>query len=105
VVFVVGLEDGLMPFFWNAMSPEGKPEEDARDRGAPEAEERRLLYVAMTRAKDRLFLSRAAQRAWRGRPVSLPPSRYLRDITPELVVQESSPAQKQRAGARQYSLF
>jgi DNA helicase II / ATP-dependent DNA helicase PcrA len=105
VVFVVGLEDGLMPFFWNAMSPEGKPEEDARDRGAPEAEERRLLYVAMTRAKDRLFLSRAAQRAWRGRPVTLPPSRYLRDITPELVVQESSPAQKQRAGARQYSLF
>jgi DNA helicase II / ATP-dependent DNA helicase PcrA len=59
----------------------------------------------MTRAKDRLFLSHAAQRSWRGRPVTLQPSRYLRDIAPELVVQESSAAQKQRAGARQYSLF
>jgi DNA helicase II / ATP-dependent DNA helicase PcrA len=64
-----------------------------------------LLYVAMTRAKDRLFLSRAAQRSWRGRLITLPPSRYLRDIAPELMVQQSSPAQKQRAGAQQYSLF
>jgi DNA helicase II / ATP-dependent DNA helicase PcrA len=105
VVFVIGLEDGLVPFFWNGMSPEGKPVADGQDRGATEAEERRLLYVAMTRAKDRLFLSRAAQRPWRGRPVTLPPSRYLRDIAPELVVQESWLAQKQRAAARQYSLF
>jgi DNA helicase II / ATP-dependent DNA helicase PcrA len=105
VVFVIGLEDGLVPFFWNGMSPEGKPVADGQDRGATEAEERRLLYVAMTRAKDRLFLSRAAQRPWRGRPVTLPPSRYLRDIAPELVVQESWFAQKQRVAARQYSLF
>ena len=105
VVFVIGLEDGLVPFFWNGMSPEGKPVADGQDRGATEAEERRLLYVAMTRAKDRLFLSRAAQRPWRGRSVTLPPSRYLRDIAPELVVQESWLAQKQRAAARQYSLF
>jgi ATP-dependent DNA helicase UvrD/PcrA len=105
VVFVIGLEDGLTPFSWKAISPEAKPEEDGRDRGGAEAEERRLLYVAMTRAKDRLFLLRAAQRSWRGRPVTLSPSRYLRDIAPELVVQQSTPAQKQRAGARQYTLF
>jgi DNA helicase-2/ATP-dependent DNA helicase PcrA len=87
------------------MSPEGQPEEDGRDRRATEAEERRLLYVAITRAKDRLFLSRAAQRSWRGKPVTLPQSRYLSDIAPELLMQESSPVQKQRATARQYSLF
>jgi len=105
VVFVVGLEDGLMPFSWNATLSEGKPEEDGRDSGPAEPEERRLLYVAMTRAKDRLFLSRATQRSWRGRPVALPPSRYLSDIEPELMVEQSSPAQKRRAAARQYSLF
>jgi DNA helicase II / ATP-dependent DNA helicase PcrA len=105
VVFVVGLEDGLMPFSFNAMSPEGKLEEDGRDRAGAEPEERRLLYVAMTRAKDRLFLSRVAQRSWRGRLITLPPSRYLRDIAPELMVQQSSPVRRQRAGAQQYSLF
>jgi DNA helicase II / ATP-dependent DNA helicase PcrA len=105
VVFVVGLEDGLMPFSWNAMSPEGRLEEDGRDNGGAEPEERRLLYVAMTRAKDRLFLSRAAQRSWRGRPVTLLPSRYLGDIAPELMVQQRSPAPKLRAEAQQYSLF
>jgi DNA helicase II / ATP-dependent DNA helicase PcrA len=105
VVFVVGLEDGLMPFFWNATPPEGKREEDGRECAPVEPEERRLLYVAMTRAKDRLFLSRATQRSWRGRSVTLPPSRYLSDIEPRLMVQQSSPAQKLRAAARQYSLF
>jgi DNA helicase II / ATP-dependent DNA helicase PcrA len=105
VVFVVGLEDGLVPFSWNAMSPEGRPEVDGRDSDGTESEERRLLYVAMTRAKDRLFLSRAAQRSWRGRSATLPPSRYLRDIAPELIIRQSSPAQKQRAMAQQYRLF
>jgi DNA helicase II / ATP-dependent DNA helicase PcrA len=105
VVFVVGLEDGLMPFSWNATLPEGKPEEDGRESAPAEPEERRLLYVAMTRAKDRLFLSRATQRSWRGRPVTLPPSRYLSDIEPELMVEQLSPVQKLRATARQYSLF
>jgi DNA helicase II / ATP-dependent DNA helicase PcrA len=105
VVFVVGLEDGLMPFSFSAMLPEGNPEEDGRDRAWVAPEERRLLYVAMTRAKDRLFLSRVAQRSWRGRLITLPPSRYLRDIASDLMVQQSSPAQKQRAAAQQYSLF
>jgi len=105
VVFVVGLEDGLVPFSWNAMSAEGRPEVDGRDSDGAESEERRLLYVAMTRAKDRLFLSRAAQRSWRGRSVTLPPSRYLRDIAPELIVRPLSPARKRRAMAEQYRLF
>ena len=55
VVFIVGLEDGLLPLHW------GEPDDAAM------AEERRLFYVGMTRAKDRLILSRARQRHWRGR--------------------------------------
>jgi len=73
VVFVVGLEEGLMPLVF------GAPD------AAAEAEERRLLYVAMTRARDRLYLTRAAERLWRGRLRRPEPSRFLADIEAELV--------------------
>jgi DNA helicase-2/ATP-dependent DNA helicase PcrA len=73
VVFIVGLEDGLLPLHW------GEPDDAAL------AEERRLFYVGMTRAKDRLILSRARQRAWRGRVRTLAPSPFLNDIESELV--------------------
>ncbi len=88
VVFVVGMEAGLMPFAWP----------DAPEDAAREAEERRLFYVAMTRAKDRLFLIRAAERSGRGR---LPPSPFLAAIPAALTATEAGP----RAKARQFSLF
>ncbi|HMR31213.1 MAG TPA: UvrD-helicase domain-containing protein [Geminicoccaceae bacterium] len=92
VVFVVGLEDGLMPLRFGG----------ERD-GEGEAEERRLLYVAMTRAEDRLFLSRALKRAWRGAVRELPPSPFLRDLPASLLVQErAAPA---RARAQQLRLI
>ena len=71
-VFVAGLEQGLFPH-------EGFGE--ARDG----EEERRLFYVALTRARRRLYLSHAAVRTVFGsRQVSLP-SEFLGDIAPELV--------------------
>jgi superfamily I DNA/RNA helicase len=121
VVFVVGLEDGLVPFSfvafsWGASGASGASDsadaseadglDDAGRRdGATDAEERRLFYVAMTRAKDRLFLTRAVQRTWRGGLRTLPPSPFLRDIAAELMVRHAAPARKERREAVQYSLF
>ncbi|WP_159589976.1 UvrD-helicase domain-containing protein [Chelativorans xinjiangense] len=94
VVFVVGMEDGLVPFSWG---PSAEQDEKAR------AEERRLFYVAMTRAMDRLFLTRATERFWRGAVRALPPSPFLGDIADKLTA--SHAATKQKSRARQLSLF
>jgi hypothetical protein len=59
----------------------------------------------MTRAKDRLFLTRAAQRSWRGGLRTLPPSPFLCDIGEELMVRHTTPARKERREAVQYTLF
>ncbi|PKU22729.1 UvrD-helicase domain-containing protein [Telmatospirillum siberiense] len=93
VVFVVGLEDGLVPF-----SFPGSPE----DAGSL-AEERRLFYVAVTRARDRLFLTRATERFWYGKTCALPPSPFLQDIPPHLTRHETAAAPAPRA--KQYNLF
>ena len=84
VVFVVGLEDGLMPLRWGG-------ERDG------EAEERRLLYVAMTRAQDRLYLSRALRRHWRGAVRELPPSPFLRHMPAGLLAEEQMAPPRPRA--------
>jgi len=99
VVFVVGLEDGLVPFSWGAAS------DDAADERGPDAEERRLFYVAMTRAKDRLILSRAVERHWRGERRKLPPSPFLADIAPDLLRQQVTAAREPSMEKRQYKLF
>jgi superfamily I DNA/RNA helicase len=69
VVFLVGCEDGLLPLRWGgALDP------------AQEAEERRLFFVGMTRARSHLFLSQARRRAWRGTVRDAAPSPFLTDI-------------------------
>jgi uncharacterized protein (TIGR00375 family) len=108
VVFVAGLEDGLVPFSWGARgAAEAEDEQgDGDGRSSTQAaEERRLFYVAMTRAKDRLFLTRAVERTWRGALRTLPPSPYLGDIAAELMVRHNAPARKEKREALQYSLF
>lgn len=67
-VFVVGMEDGLFP----GNRAMGEPEEME--------EERRLCYVAMTRAKEKLTLTNARQRMLFGRTTPCMPSRFLKEI-------------------------
>ncbi len=73
VVFVTGWEDGQFPHL-RAM---GDPKELA--------EERRLAYVGLTRARKRLYVSRAQTRSSWGTPQNNPPSRFLGEIPGELI--------------------
>jgi DNA helicase-2/ATP-dependent DNA helicase PcrA len=68
VVFLSGMEEGLLPYFKSI----GNPEEVA--------EERRLCYVGMTRAKDILFLSGARKRKLYSKLQEQEPSRFLKDL-------------------------
>ncbi len=67
VVFLVGCEDGLLPLRW----PGGTPSDDEV------AEERRLFFVGLTRAQDRLYLSHAARRFRHGSEREQAPSPFL----------------------------
>jgi len=79
VVFIVGMEDGLFPSARSADSndPEGVEEE------------RRLAYVGMTRARQKLFLTRARSRRVWGQEQMHPPSRFLKEIPEEYVESNS----------------
>lgn len=78
-VFVVGLEDGLFP---SKVDEGNKNKEDAE-------EERRLFYVALTRAKSKLFLSYANFRTIFGSRQINNPSEFLADIPPDLLEREN----------------
>ncbi len=75
-VFIVGLEEGLLPHYRR-----GEEIEDME-------EERRLFYVGMTRAKERLFLSRAEERSTFGVGRANLPSRFLDELPVELLQSE-----------------
>ena len=82
-VFLCGMEEGLLPHSGRGFDDAG-PEPRA-DGALNLEEERRLCYVGMTRARERLILTRAAERTKRGKPVPRTPSRFLEDIPAELV--------------------
>ncbi|MDA8020890.1 MAG: UvrD-helicase domain-containing protein [Thermoanaerobaculia bacterium] len=69
VVFLVGCDEGTLPLLWPKDSDDGEQEELD--------EERRLFFVGMTRAEDRLVLTRARQRMIRGVLHDTRPSRFL----------------------------
>ncbi|HXC82064.1 MAG TPA: DNA helicase PcrA [Trebonia sp.] len=73
VVFLTGMEEEVFP---HQRSLTNKRELE---------EERRLAYVGITRAEQRLYLTRAASRNWWGRPSFHTPSRFLSEIPPELI--------------------
>lgn len=73
-VFIVGLDDGILPHSRSFDEPEEMEEE------------RRLFYVGITRAKDKLYLVRAIQRGGRGMAEETYPSRFLDDLPADLLV-------------------
>lgn len=73
VVFVTGWEDGMFPHM------------RALDNPTELSEERRLAYVGITRARQRLYVSRAIVRSSWGQPTLNPESRFLREIPQELI--------------------
>ncbi|MGQ9502102.1 MAG: ATP-dependent helicase [Anaerolineae bacterium] len=77
VVFIVGMNEDILPH--------------ARSMGDPEAmeEERRLCYVGITRARDRLYLIHTFRRGTLGRDGLCAPSRFLQDIPEELIERKS----------------
>jgi len=72
-VFIVGLEEGILPHRRSFDDPEEMEEE------------RRLCYVGITRAKKRLYLLRSYRRSLFGGSTANPPSRFLQDISPHLI--------------------
>ena len=84
-VFVVGMEDGIFPG------------EMAKYNEEDMEEERRLCYVAITRAKKELYISNSVSRMLYGRTQRNEPSRFLREIEPEYIEETRSPVLEQRS--------
>lgn len=90
IVFMVGMEEGLLPHTRSMDDP------------TQVEEERRLCYVGVTRAKERLYLLRAFRRGFRGGSEPGMPSRFLLDIPSELLEAPAQPkpaTQRKSAGA------
>ena len=73
VVFMVGMEEGIMPHINSLMEENGIEEE------------RRLCYVGITRAKERLYITNAKMRMLYGKDMTNPPSRFISEIAPEYI--------------------
>jgi DNA helicase II / ATP-dependent DNA helicase PcrA len=88
VVFLTGLEDGVFPHMRSLSEPRELEEE------------RRLAYVGITRARERLYLSRATVRSAWGAPSHNPPSRFLEEIPPDLLDWQRTEAEQTRWASR-----
>jgi len=91
VVFVTGLEDGLFPH--------------SRSEGEDIEEERRLCYVGMTRAMERLYLTHARRRRIYGSYQYNPPSRFLAEVPEEVLASRSKAKPAASSGHNLASLF
>jgi DNA helicase-2/ATP-dependent DNA helicase PcrA len=119
VVFLIGLEEGIIPHK-RTLDPKANDvvnlETDPSgavvvvDEGIDE--ERRLFYVGVTRAKERLYLCRARARSSRGQPLARVPCRFLADVPEHLCesrevteIARQSPAQMKERTARALASF
>lgn len=92
-VFIAGLENEILPLY------RAKEEKEIE-------EERRLLYVGMTRAKERLFLTHAVKRKWLGMFKNLPISPFLIKIKDDLLkLSKFDRAYQEKDNSEQLSLF
>ncbi|MCX4248597.1 MAG: UvrD-helicase domain-containing protein [Bacilli bacterium] len=73
IVFLVGMEEGIFPHANSIMESDGLEEE------------RRLCYVGITRAKEKLYLTNAKRRMLYGKDTVNPPSRFIKEIDEELI--------------------
>jgi uncharacterized protein (TIGR00375 family) len=96
VVFVIGCEDGLLPLRWSAQA-----QADAEHV----AEERRLLFVGMTRAQRHLYLSHAAERVRQGSLRTTSRSPFLADLDPTLCEPVGNTAPRRQPKSTQLRLL
>ncbi|MGQ9584491.1 MAG: ATP-dependent helicase [Anaerolineae bacterium] len=87
VVFITGLDEGMLPHSRSLDDPDEMEEE------------RRLCYVGITRAKDRLYLVHTFRRSLYGSEELSEPSRFLQDIPPRLLQGRDGPSPASRRGA------
>ncbi|MGF1466132.1 MAG: ATP-dependent helicase [Sandaracinaceae bacterium] len=95
VVFLIGLNEGQLP---HARTTDPKVTEAAP---TDVEEERRLFYVGVTRARERLYLCRPAQRTLRGRTKPLVPSRFLEGLPDEHLEEYGGPRTDEPLGAEE----
>jgi len=96
VVFLVGMEEELLPHA-RTLYPQGP--DVAGDVDV--SEERRLAYVGITRARERLFLSRALERRKHGKERLRTPSRFLGEIPEQLVVKRDLALEAQKPASKE----
>jgi DNA helicase-2/ATP-dependent DNA helicase PcrA len=103
VVFLVGCEEGYLPHARTLDSRATDASAGPEGGTADLEEERRLFYVGVTRARERLVLSRARTRVTRGRAVPRTASRFLLDVPAELLeeiqVKDEAPTTMKEATA------
>ena len=94
VVFIAGVEDALFPYC-----------KDGEENAKHVQEERRLLYVAMTRAKESLYITYAKDRMLFGKTADIAPSRFLKTIPEELIQRKEIKRKPKKEQSPQNNLF
>lgn len=90
MVFLPGMEDGIFPGLQSSMNPEELEEE------------RRLAYVALTRAKERIYITHVTERVMYGKTQRNPLTRFIREIPEELLDTEQQEVKPDRTEINTY---